>query len=366
MRLYLIIFIFFLSCSSKSTYENESQIEITRLEQIGELKLILDQEVSSMNLNFLIYDEFVDEILIIPSELNKIKRFAAETGEFFGDIILEKEGPNGVGNVDVYNFIVQPLSQDILLLAAKWHETLYFLNRNGDVIKKLRLEDLNIESSFLNHFSKIMYQDSILILPTLDALKEDQFDFIYYEIDLKSKKKKEIVPISNDINKLSIILNDPYERSNTLGGNGALITLFPFRDSLLIWEDGQSKLIPLNTGVLKRNIYPNNIGSYWQKVEEYGELSYRETFSKLKNISYVPHKDQYILNYDIGEPISGENKYLSGIIILDKDFKTLAHMVREMDFSQYFLVRKDQILVASFTKTKSEDELVFDVLALPK
>lgn len=366
MRLYLIIFIFFLSCSSKSTYENDSQIEITELENLGELKLILDGEVSSMLLNFIVYDEYVDEILIIPSGVNKIKRFSAETGELLGDIFLESEGPNGVGSVGVYNFVVQPISKDKLLLAAKWHETLYFLNRKGEVIEKFRLEDLNIESSFLNHFSKIIYQDSLLILPTLDALKEGELDFIYYEIDLNSRKKKEIVLISNHFNEFSVRLNDPFERSNTLGGNGALITLFPFRDSLLVWRDGRSKIIPIQTGALKANIYPKNIDAYWQKLGEYGELSYKETFSKLKNISYVPYNDQYILNYDIGEPISSEKKYPSGIIILDKDFKILAHVVREMGFSQYFLVRKDQILVASATKTKSEAELVFDVLALPK
>lgn len=363
---FFLCFISILFCNcSNSRIETVEIGELENVRLIRELKLDLDNEVSSLNLNFIAFDQYNDEILILPANVNKIKRYSPATGGFLGEIKLEKEGPNGVGGVSMFNFSIQPISKELILLYADWHEVLYIVNRSGQIQRKIKLKDYEGELAIVNHFSKIIYNKNELLIPTVSGLQNGENKYLYYKIDLLKNKLAKLIPAPAAHMETASNLFEVYERSNTMGNNGELLTLFPYVDSIYVWSKEKSYSIPLNSGILDENIYPKNLDIYKQKIDEFGELDYRETFSKFLNITYIPSKEQYMINYIVGEKNIDSKKYPIGLLILDKEFKIIAQTERDKDFSQYFLVRDDQILIGNLGKTKSEDELIFDVLALP-
>ena len=140
-------------------------------------------------------------------------------------------------------------------------------------------------------------------------------------------------------------------------------------DTLFIWKDGRQITKYLDFWPSKGQDFPESKTEYNEKAEKWGEMVYRGSFRYFYNIRVMPEASSYLVVGNVGDELleNGEKKSNGSVVfVLDKNFQPIAKSFRESDFYQYHLVRGNTVLLASLKKLKSEDELVFDVLALPK
>ncbi len=367
--IYLVIFSLILQSCDKSTSHIENDVKaIDNLVFERELRLKLDNETSSYSLNMIHYDRFNDEILLLPQGVNAIKRFSPDTGELLGQISLDTQGPNGIGKVGVLNYIIESLSADELVLYAADYGAFNIINRSGKLIKKIRLKDHAKVLPYIDHFSKIIVKDERIYFYNNGGFFDEE-DGSYYELDFENESLKPL-----NINYTSKM--DPgyhislyQEVTNTLSLNGEIITHFPLNDTLYFWKDGVAIKKHLDFWPSAGQDFPESKTEYNEKAEKWGEMVYRASFRYFYNIRVMPEASSYLLVGNMGDELlesGGKKSNGSVVFVLDKNFQPIAKSFRESDFYQYHLVRGNTVLLASLKKLKSEDELVFDVLTLPK
>ncbi|GAB2627698.1 DUF4221 family protein [Belliella aquatica] len=367
--IYLVIFSCFIQSCGKSTGQFDGDVSfIDDLVFEQELRLKLDDETSSYNLNMIHYDRFNDEILILPQGVNAIKRFSPETGEMLGQILLDVQGPNGVGKVRALNYVLEARSANELILYSSDQGTFSLINRFGKVLKRIRLKDYAKVLPYIDHFSKILVRDGLVYFYNNGGTFDPE-DGSYYKVDFD---KEELKPLN--MNYTSVM--DPgyhiplyYELTNTLSLNGEIITHFPLNDTLYFWKDGAEAKKYLDFWPSAGQDFPKSKMEYEELSGKWGELVYHGSFRYFYNIRVMPEASSYLVVGNVGDELleNGEKKSNGSVVfILDKNFQPIAKSFRESDFYQYHLVRGNTVLLASLKKLKSEDELVFDVLALPK
>lgn len=145
--LFLYLFLIFCSCTDYGSIKNQHQKEYKNkctLQLIKKVEIPIDDETSCETE----YMQYIDNkylphaLSILNVYNNSIYFFDYETYDFINKIIYEKEGSNGVGNIQGYEFIDK---EDILVYNYQI-QTLYMTNNKGEVKWKKNLDLYSVQS----------------------------------------------------------------------------------------------------------------------------------------------------------------------------------------------------------------------------
>lgn len=158
--LFLPIFLF-CSCGCKSSYNAKAGKlkDICSVEKTGEKMFVLDENTSN-SITFLQYvqDDTLRRLSFLNTYSNSIYLYDDVSGKFLDSIRFDKEGSDGVGEIQGYCYH----NDDSIFIYPYAAGRVYLANNKGRVQRIYRLYDVNVVNSDTTRFLPIPYMETTL------------------------------------------------------------------------------------------------------------------------------------------------------------------------------------------------------------
>lgn len=305
--------------------------------------------------------------LYLYNEINhSIYFFDLETKLESKRIKLEKEGPNGIG--DVSKLIV--LNYDSIFTFNRYNNHLYLLNRSGDIIEKTSLFSINEPDPSIQTFSPSISYSNVnksLYLPIRPNSRTDnKRQTVVLEYNVLNGEKKFIKQWPKEYNSYSNIGTTSFATLDEK--NSKMLISFAFDDNI--------HEIDLKTG--KEDIHYfgsdrlNEISVFKGKQEMQIIMEYMSASSKYRNVFFDKHANYYLRTGLVGKKIP-EGEFKRGekyktinnddiynlIVILDSNFQKVGEVHKAILLDEVFSTSNGLYMKAPLVNRNNEDILVF-------
>jgi len=177
INFFLCVLMLMYSCNQK----REENQELALALKIDTLLIDSNNKIIYLKDDLLLSTLMMDSSILynFNYELSKLEKINLKKGILERIIHLEKEGPNGIG--DFHSSLV---SNDDSLLVFKGLNDFYFLNRNGDFLKKLRLGHLFFEGEELQGKSIFsgFYASNNLFYLIIQDWNTNEVNLLFYNL----------------------------------------------------------------------------------------------------------------------------------------------------------------------------------------
>jgi hypothetical protein len=387
-KLIPLLLIILISCEKKQLSENEYQENNSvnynnkiELEVGKQLKLEIDPSMRYMTNSISTFLNDGEEIIsYLGSDSQTIVTFNSESGKLLNKILIENEGPNGVGNIG-YASAHYHHSPDSIFLYNRQTSPLYLINSRGEIIQKYKVTDYSGATNFpvpnSSTMSPIHFWKNNLLLSC--GIQNYEEDFTGYPSLLKLDLK------NGQIDYLSTL---PKIYAEAFWG-----AYFKYDPSITLNLDTEEVIIsyPIDHNVYVVNLINGKqekhfIGSeYFQEIAPYqvdptffttrnpNERDEKENIhafstSEYRGIIYDHWRNLFyrvaLIRPSIERVLAGDKKFSFSIVVFDKDFQKIGETsftTDTYDPSSIFLTRDGLAIFRKYLYAQNEDILVFDV-----
>lgn len=164
------------------------------LNKSGTLRFKVDNAINPYAIFIKYYKNAFDkEFLYILCNDNQLLKFDYNTKTQISKLILEKEGPNGVGIANGMNII----NEDSILITSKFYQKIFFIDSIGNLTKSVSFKNDSLYTSYVSSDfqHQVIFEDQKLIIPQNLAGNWNNISQDYYynyktllKIDLISEK----------------------------------------------------------------------------------------------------------------------------------------------------------------------------------
>lgn len=325
-----LIYLFLFSCRQEDTYKDKFTLKTTS----ENLSIKIDS--SSTNLSFCIQyltSNNTNYLAVLARKFNSLAIYNLDKKELYNKFELKNKGPNSLSVS--YGFVMKSI--DTTIVVGFYPKVIYFLNKNGEIIKKLPYEKDSDERLINPSWANLGYRPFILnnTLYIFAAFRADESDGILTSINQMNSPLD--IAINLNTGKIKVpSLKLPEEligkditgmtACRTFNNKNCFIYHFSIIDGLFVTCDFQNfKKVAIETNYefkLRENQGRNH--SDLKKA-----LSYILTRDEIIDIHFDSYRECYYLvvfkrTDELGKnpDFRSELLYPKGfIIILDKNFR---------------------------------------------
>jgi len=355
----------FIAVSALISCSNPDMNNNIVLKPVGQAKFPIDDRTSykTMYLNTFIDKEGVECMIFLSMNKNSILFYNIQDRKLINEILLEKEGPNGVGNPSGLLYE----SEDSIFIFSSYKATL--INSYGKVLRNYPIlkaqEKPNINTGTVRPFtiSPPIKINSVIYLnssPDRDVYKPSYFDGnTRVSIDIKTGNINYFESYPEEY-KGKVWGINATNYSTTYNGNNFIYS-FVISDSLYLVEKiGFRKGFLAKTRLSNKNILSMQKPSYNNDLEYVlGNIQYDGIiYDKYRNVYYRFVKHPLPYKNDNGEINSFHSKPIS-IIVLNKSLEIIGETKLEDDkftTSMYFVAQEGLFVSNSNPKNEDIDE----------
>lgn len=363
----------------KSALVSDSSIEIS---YIDEISLELDNKTQGWSLCSRVYTNpktKADQIAFLNVLTNSIQVYDL-SGEKLHEFFCEKEGPNGVGEVDA--FLYAGLDHIFVLNTSTYR--IYQISPEGKILHLFQLPLRNDKGYFSIPYytpgTNMFLKENHLFIPTVPGFfyfkeRSDYIDQGQLSIDLDLTSGNSVYQISHpnkQLMKNSNFTNQVLNPFCEINNSGERIYSFGCDHNVYIYNDDGNMN---RSHSIKSKFAPEQLKGirYWEWVNEplqeaihyMNNFYYEEVlYDKYRDIYYriVKHgANPEMKANDFNLKTSAPNVRYS-MIVTDRDFNILDEIyLSEKYVRGATLVTKEGILFQNFSHKSDEDHMYFDI-----